>query len=131
MRTFIQLKDGIGFAVVNTEGETDGIEVEFGSGEQYLKKSYKNGKWESADLIWFAEIGYDGTIIEIRKTYYASEVGDNPILTPDIKPHFRYINGAWEDPSPIIVPLSPTLVPTNVVIPNEEGELNETTGDTV
>jgi hypothetical protein len=28
MRTFIQLKDNVGFAAVNTSGETEGIEVE-------------------------------------------------------------------------------------------------------
>ena len=95
MRTFVQLKDGIGFATVNTEGETDGIEVEFGQGENYLKKIYNDGNWEPAPLIWFAEINYDGSIIEIRRTYYPSEVGDNPILTPDIKSSARWVNNEW------------------------------------
>lgn len=95
MRTFVQLKDNVGFATVNTEGETEGIEVEFGTGEEYLKKVYNNGAWEPAPLIWFAEIGYDGNIIEIRRTYYSSEVGDNPIITPDIKSNAKWINNEW------------------------------------
>lgn len=95
MRTFVQLKDGIGFATVNTDGETEGIEVEFGQGENFLKKAYNNGSWDPAPLIWFAEIGYDGSIIEIRRTYFPSEVGDNPILTPDIKPSAKWINNEW------------------------------------
>ena len=69
MRTFVQLKDGVGFAFVNTTESVDGIEVEAGSGDQYLKKVYNDGEWSDAPLIWFAEIGYDGSIIEIKKTY--------------------------------------------------------------
>lgn len=127
MKTFVQLKDGIGFAVVNTTGETEGIEVAYGTGEQYLKKTYKNGKWELADLIWFAEISYDGSIIEIRKTYYPSEVGDNPILTPDITSDSKYINGEWHKPLPVSPPEQIALPDTT----NEEDGLDETTGDTI
>jgi hypothetical protein len=29
MKTYVQLKDGIGFAFVNTDGDVEGIEVEF------------------------------------------------------------------------------------------------------
>jgi len=130
MRTFVQLKDGVGFAVVNTEKETAGIEVEFGTGEQYLKKTYNNGQWEPAPLIWFAELNYDGSIIEICKTYFISEVGDAPILTPEIKQHFKYVDGVWIDPSPVVLPLPEVEINTTV---NEQGEIlnEEASGDTV
>jgi hypothetical protein len=45
MRTFIQLKDNIGWAVVNTPGETEGIEVDSGTGHFYIKKRYEDGAW--------------------------------------------------------------------------------------
>ena len=109
MRTFVQLKDGVGFAAVNTPESVDGIEVEAGSGDQYLKKVYNDGEWSDAPLIWFAEIGYDGSIIEIKKTYFSSEVGSNPILTPDIKPDAKWLDGKWENPGlvELFVPYDP------------------------
>lgn len=113
MKTFIQLKDGVGFAVVNTAGETDGIEVDFGTGEQYLKKTYNNGEWQDAPLLWFAEINNDGSIIEIRKTYFSSDIGDNPILTPDISPNAKWINGKWINPVFIEPVPEPTPEPAN------------------
>ena len=98
MKTFVQLKDNIGFAFINTDGHTDGIEVPYGTGEQYLKKAYNNGEWSDASLIWFAEINYDGSIIEIRRTYFSSEVGSNPLMTPDVKPNYKWINNQWVEP---------------------------------
>jgi len=43
MKTFVQLKDGVGFAYVNTAGETDGIEVQYGTGEEYINKTHSDG----------------------------------------------------------------------------------------
>ena len=56
MRTFIQLKDNVGFAVINTAGETEGIEVSFGTGDDYLGKVYNNGSWSVAPTIKYAII---------------------------------------------------------------------------
>jgi hypothetical protein len=97
MRTFVQLKDGVGFAVVNTEGYTEGIEVDPGAGEQYLHKTYADGVWSDASLIWYAEINYNGSIMEIKKTYFSSEVGENPIFSFDISPTARWVNNEWVD----------------------------------
>jgi len=103
MKTFVQLKDGVGFAYVNTAGETDGIEVQYGTGEEYINKTHSDGVWNDAPLIWYAEINYDGTIIEIKKTRFISEVGTNPILTPDIKANFKWLNGEWINPEESMV----------------------------
>jgi hypothetical protein len=135
MRTFIQLKDGIGWASVNTTGEIEGaIEVDSGTGEQYIKKAYNNGEWSDAPLLWFAEIGYDGSIIEVRKTYFASEIGDNPILTPDIKPDAKWLNGEWVN-SVFIEPAVFIASVSQPVIDSPEattGDMdNENAGDTV
>lgn len=135
MKTFIQLKDSIGFASVNTEGETEGIEVEFGTGEAYLNKSYANNQWgDVAPLIWYAELNYDGSIIELRKTRFISEIGNNPIITPDVSLAAKWINGQWVEPV-IIIPEEPQPA---ITAPNSEGSVNEdvqenveTPGDTV
>ena len=103
MRTFIQLKDGIGWASVNTPGEVDGaIEVESGTGDFYMKKKYENEVWSEADIIKFAEINDDGSIIEIRRTYFSSEVS-GPIMTAETKNDSKWIEGAWVN-SEVIAP---------------------------
>jgi hypothetical protein len=95
MRTFIQLKDGVGWASVNTDGEVEGsIEVEVGTGDFYIKKKYLDGVWSDADIIRFAEINEDGEIIEIKHTYYSSEA-NNMIMDSNTKGSSRWINGAW------------------------------------
>lgn len=101
MRTFIQLKDGIGWATVNTPGEIEGaIEVESGTGDFYIKKKYEDGVWSQADIIKFASVDEeDGSILEISRTYYPSEV-KGPIMTPEVTPESKWINNAWVHPEP-------------------------------
>ena len=95
MRTFIQLKDGIGWASVNTAGEIEGaIEVESGTGDFYIKKKYENDVWSEAPVIRFAEVNDDGDIIEIRRTYYSSEV-TGPVMVDGVKADSKWVNGAW------------------------------------
>jgi hypothetical protein len=95
MRTFIQLKDGIGWASVNTVGEIEGsIEVDSGTGDFYIKKKYENGVWTETDLIQYAEINEDGAIIEIKKTHYPSTV-TGIVMNKDTKTTDKYINGIW------------------------------------
>jgi len=75
MKTFIQLKDNIGWASVNTDGEVQGsIEVEAGTGDSYIGKKYIDGSWSDAELIKYAIVDAEGTVIEVKQTYYPSEV---------------------------------------------------------
>ena len=95
MRTFIQLKDGIGWASVNTAGEIEGaIEVENGSGDSYIHKAYVDGDWSDAELIRYAEVAEDGTIIEIKRTYFPSSV-DGPIMESTTSGSDKWIDGSW------------------------------------
>lgn len=95
MRTFIQLKDGIGWASVNTTGEIEGsIEVESGTGDFYIKKKYEDGVWSEADIIKFAEVNDDGSIIEIHRTYFSSEV-TGPVMSEGTKSDSKWIDGTW------------------------------------
>jgi|LakMenEpi03Aug12_release.lakeMendotaPanAssembly.Ray.scaffolds.fasta_scaffold85796_4 hypothetical protein len=80
MKTFVQLKDGIGWASVNTNGEVEGsIEVEYGTGDSYIGKKYENNSWSDADLIRYSVLDADENVIEVRQTYYSSEV-TGPVL---------------------------------------------------
>jgi len=99
MKTFIQLKDGIGWASVNSMAEVEGsIEVDFGTGDFYLKKKYEDGLWSNADLIHYAEVNEQGEIIEIKRTYFISEV-DGPVMNIDTNLNFKWVNGQWVSPT--------------------------------
>jgi hypothetical protein len=101
MRTFIQLKDSVGWASVNTEGYIEGsIEVDSGTGDFYIKKRYEDGVWSDANLIRYAEINEGGDIIEIKNTYFSSEV-NGPIMNSDTNSNFKWINGEWVLPTAV------------------------------
>ena len=86
MKTFIQLKDGIGFACVSTTGETDGIEVTTDNPEFFINKKYENGEWAEPSVIWYAIVNSKGRITEIKNTVFPSIVGNNPVIEEDINP---------------------------------------------
>ena len=102
MRTFIQLKDNVGFAAVNTTGQTEGIEVEFGTGDQYIGKLYSNSEWSAAPTITYAILNQNGNIVELRQTKYSSEVGSWPEWNSEIPTTWKWIDGSWVDPNPIV-----------------------------
>lgn len=102
MRTFIQLKDSIGFAIVNTAGETDGIEVAFGSGDEYIGKLYSDGYWSVAPTIKYAIVDENGNIIEIRQTKFYSDLGPWPEWNSEIPVTWKWIGGSWVDPTPVV-----------------------------
>jgi hypothetical protein len=86
MKTFIQLKDGIGFAYVTTNGETDGIEITGENPDYFINKKYENEEWVDAPVIWYAIVNSKGKIVEIKNTVFPSIVGSNPIIDEDINP---------------------------------------------
>lgn len=91
MRTFIQFKDDIASAYVQTSGETNGVEVFTDNPEQFLgKKLTTEGVWVDADEIKYAIVDEDGNIIEIRKTVYPSVVESNPIMGAEVKPNWKW-----------------------------------------
>jgi hypothetical protein len=107
MKTFIQLKDSIGFAVINTPGETEGIEVAFGTGDNYLGQLYSNGSWSVAPTIKYAILNEDGGIVELRQTKFPSELGPWPEWNSEIPTTWKWIDGAWIDPTPIVEESAP------------------------
>ena len=111
MRTFIQLRDGVGFAVLNTpDGEPDhsvtpdhttAIEVTGQDNpDQFLKMKYDETTkaWSKAPLIYYGETDSQGRIIEIRRTYFIHETDGFPILPSDFDNSWRWIDGDWVKP---------------------------------
>ena len=95
MKTFIQLKDGIGFAYVNTSGETDGIEITTENPDYYINKKYENNEWTAAPTIWYAIVNSKGKITEIKNTVFPSIVGDNPTIEEDVNPESIWDGTNW------------------------------------
>ena len=68
MRTFIQFRDDIASAYVQTPGETSGVEVFTDNPEQFLgKKLTIEGIWIDADEIKYAIVDEDGKLISLCK----------------------------------------------------------------
>jgi len=124
MKTFIQLKDNIGFANINTVGDTDGIEVPFGTGENYLGHLYSEGNWSVAPLIKYAIVDEKGNIIELRQTKFLSDLGPWPEWNSEIPTTWKWIDGGWVDPNPTIIWIDPQPIFSN--IPLSETQLNAT-----
>jgi hypothetical protein len=124
MKTFVQLKDGIGFAVINTAGETEGIEVSFGTGDNYLGQLYSNGSWSVAPIIKYAILDENGNIVELRQTKFPSELGPWPEWNSEIPTTWKYVNGAWIDPNPTIIWNDPEAILQGTAL--SETQLNAT-----
>jgi hypothetical protein len=99
MKTFIQLKDGIGFACVTTPGETTGIEVNSENPDFFINKKYENGEWVEAPIILYAIVNSKGKITEIKNTVFPSIVGNNPIIDEDINPESIWDGSQWVLPT--------------------------------
>jgi hypothetical protein len=104
MRTFIQLRNGIGYATINTPvnapdhsvtpDNTTAIEVESGTGEFYLNKKYEDGVWSVIDVIKWAQVDEDGVVVEIKRTYFADEV-NGPLIDDTYTPNSKWIDNTW------------------------------------
>jgi len=99
MKTFIQLKDGIGFAYVKTTGETEGIEVSVENPDALINKKYENNQWVDAPVIWYATVNSKGKITEIKNTVFPSIVGSNPLIEEDINPESVWDGTNWNVPA--------------------------------
>lgn len=120
MPTYIQLRDGVGYAVVRTHGEPDHsvtpdhttailCECTDENPDQFLKMKYdeKTNSWSKAPLIRYAEINEDGEIMEIKRTYFEHEV-TGVLMTDETKATSKFIDGAWVHIEPII-PIEPII----------------------
>jgi hypothetical protein len=131
MRTFIQLRGGIGYAVINTTGEPDhsttpdhttAIEVFTADPDQFLRKAYnaETGTWYDAPVIRFAEVNEFGDIMEIRRTVFAHEVPSDAVELPsDANAQWKFIDGAWVAPVYVVAP-EPQVVESDGVIHTHE-----------
>jgi hypothetical protein len=111
MRTFIQLRNGVGYATIITPSDvpdhtvtpdhTTAIEVFTAEPDQFLKKRYdeETKTWSDAPIIYWAEINQNGMLTEIHRTVFLDEIPDNGVVMPDyVDGSYKYINGEWIAP---------------------------------
>jgi hypothetical protein len=109
MKTFIQLRDGVGYAVIRTTGDVDhtvtpdhttAVEVETENPDQFINMKYNETtkSWSEPELIYYAVVDRDGNIIEVRKTYFIHETDGFGVITPEVKNDWKWINGEWVTP---------------------------------
>ena len=83
---WVQLKDGVAFACVESPGFVEGAILldDSTSWDDVKAKKYENGLWVEAPLIYFVTQLIDGVVCQINSTVFSSDVtGD--IITTDVK----------------------------------------------
>jgi hypothetical protein len=109
MRTFIQLRDGVGYATIITPTDapdhtvtpdhTTAIEVTgTDNPDQFLKKKYDadTKSWSEAPIIRLAEINSQGDIIEIKYTVFTHEIDhDTKLMEADTTTWHKWLDGEW------------------------------------
>jgi hypothetical protein len=100
MKTFIQLKDGIGWASVNTVGEIPGaIDITGKNPDDFIGKLYNDGEWEITPTIRYALVDSKGMIAEICSTVFPSVVGNNPLITEGLNLESTWNGTEWVLPA--------------------------------
>jgi len=123
MRTFIQLRDGVGYATLNTPtnipdhtvtpDHTTAIEVFTDNPEQFLGKKYDapTNTWSDSPFIRYAELNENGVPIEIRRTVFAYTIPNNVSIMPDeADGSWQVIDGVWQAPVIITEPANPVII---------------------
>lgn len=129
MRTFIQLRDNIGYAIINTAGDLDhsitpdhttAIEVFTENPEQFLKKIYNfdSQSWSDAPIYRYAEINESGEIVDIKRTVFLHEISNELLIMPnEANGLWKFINGEWL-PNTIIIEQHPPVIDSPETIEN-------------
>jgi hypothetical protein len=143
MRTFIQLRDGIGFATIVTPTDapdhsvtpehTTIVEVFTDNPDQFLKKAYnqETASWSDAPIIVWAQVNENGVMVEIGRTYFQHEVPSDALTVPHgVDSSYKWIDGEWVAPvihveSIVVEPESQTMIDSPQI--NEEKNVEEAT----
>lgn len=142
MRTFIQLRDGIGYATLTTPADapdhsvtpdhTTAIEVFTENPDQFLKMKYDadTKSWSGAPIIRYAEVNSQGDIVEIKYTVFTHVIDhDTKLMEDDTTTLHKWSDGEWVLPilhvEPIVVEPEPqTMIESPQTV--EEQNVEET-----
>lgn len=132
MRTFIQLRDNVGYATIITPTDepdhtvtpdhTTAIEVFTDNPDQFLRMKYdaETKSWSEAPIIRLAEINSNGDIIEIKYTVFTHEIDhDTKLMEADTTTFHKWRDGEWVLPEIIHVSNTGVVHVDSTVIEDE------------
>lgn len=103
MSNWIQLKDGVAFAYVNSNNfvENSILLDDSINPDSVMAKKYIDGEWQDAPLIYFVEEMLGNKVLRVNSTVFSSDVtGD--IVSSDVKPMWtKNENGDYIPPATI------------------------------
>jgi len=90
MPNWVQLKDGVAFAYVNSSAHVENSIMLDDSinPESILAKKYENNEWVDAPLIHFVEEMLGNKVLRVNSTVYASDV-KGEICGPEVREMWR------------------------------------------
>jgi hypothetical protein len=89
MANWIQLKDGVAFAHIESENLVDNSILldDNIKWQDVMSKKYENGNWVEAPLIYFVEESFEGKVMRVNSTVFSSDV-TGPICNSEVKPYW-------------------------------------------
>jgi hypothetical protein len=87
MNSWIQLKDGVAFAHIESENIVDNsilLDADL-DWKDVVAKKYEDGNWVEAPLIYFVEESFEDKVIRVNSTVFSSDV-TGPICSSEVKP---------------------------------------------
>jgi hypothetical protein len=103
MSNWIQLKDGVAFANVESQNPV-GNSILMDSSVNWkdvIGKKYQDGNWVEAPLIYFVEESFENKVIRVNSTVFSSDV-TGPICSSEVNPFWIIeTDGTFSPPATI------------------------------
>lgn len=103
MNSWIQLKDGVAFAYIESENMVDNsilLDANL-DWKDVVAKKYEDGNWVEAPLIYFVEESFGNKVIRVNSTVFSSDV-TGPVCTSEVNPFWIIeTDGTFSPPATI------------------------------
>jgi hypothetical protein len=120
MNKWVQLKDGVAFAYVESPFFIEGAVLleEETSWDSIKAKKYENGSWVEAPLIYFVTKLVDGVVRGTNSTVFSSDVTGDIVSADVVWGWVKNEDGSYTEP-PIVLPPAPVEpAPMTTVLQN-------------
>ena len=107
MSTWIQLKDGVAFAYVETSGYIEGAILldDSTSWDNVKAKKYESGSWVEAPLIYFVTQLKDNVVNQTNSTVFSSDVTGDIVSADCVFGWIKNEDGSYSEPPAPAVPV--------------------------
>ena len=132
MKKYAHLKDGVVFAHHSTDNHEDlsseniiEVDVEIDS---ILNKKYENGQFVDAEIIKYAILDNENKIIDIKKTYFVSEITGPAIVDENVTYLWKWDGTKFNSPElkNEIIPQDLSSTTPKIEVPEADGAPTDT-----